>query len=184
MYEDFPIEGGVITDATSKLNNNFSSFMVQRIDSTTDLNVSNSTNNSTVSVDKTFVFTAEEIQKMGDYLLICMNGIFKSNSSSNSSGLGSANNVNIKVENITTSTVISEFTVVNTSPASNSSSQDNNTQQYLELIYLLSEDDRNNGFSVKLTINTVVGNNGGSGPTGSCSYTNRQILFKSINLVS
>ena len=100
------VSGTFSTDLNSNFNEVINTNGIYEVDTSTDLNCSNSTNNTTETQTKTYSFASSVVSKMGDYLFVDINGNFTADCATNGSG-GSTVSITLLAENITSSTTIS-----------------------------------------------------------------------------
>jgi hypothetical protein len=184
VYVEFPSGGGVVSDATTRLNSNFNSLMVHHIDTSTNLNVSvtgNNSSNVTATANKDYVFTSSEVAKMGDYLIIDISGKFSCIAEPYAAGSVNVSSIGLTIQNTTTSTtIINDSSFLYSSSNSSTTGSAYNTINTPKFFYPITSGDRANGMTINIKVD--VANNGAS--TVSTSFTNRAIVFSSQNLVT
>jgi outer membrane protein assembly factor BamA len=153
---------------------------ILQIDTSTDLDFSESNNEGSDSGTQTKDYTISSSDlKHKDYLCIRLVGEFYSYTTHGTAGTGYGiyARTKVKLENTTLSTTIVEQNLTDTTGAQDESS-DIDTQGFYEYIYPLTTDDKNDGFTLRIT----TGWSYETKNDGTCAtkYTNKQIVLRAL----
>jgi hypothetical protein len=150
-------------------------------DNSTDLDFSNTSINTTVTKNKDYVFSAEDVSKVGKYLVIRINGKFFARvSGSTSDTYNGTIKLRVKKTSQTAENIYVDESFVSVIAASATGVRDTNTVNSFETLYEIKEEDIINGLTINVEIDGELSSTG-TGSGRSVSFTNRQIIFKSTS---